>query len=34
MSDINIGEITLINAEEDYLEDSFIQKLTFNIEII
>ena len=32
--DINIGEITLINAEEDYLEDSFIQKLTFNIEII
>ena len=32
--DINIGEITLINAWEDYLEDSFIQKLTFNIEII
>lgn len=31
---ITISEIKLINAEEDYLEDAFIQKLTFNIEII
>lgn len=31
---LNIGEITLINADEDYLEDTFIQKLNFNIEII
>lgn len=30
---INIGEITLDDADEDYLEDTFIQKLTFKIEI-
>lgn len=33
-SGLNIGEITLTNADEDFLEDTFIQKLTFNIEII
>lgn len=33
-SGINIGEITLTNAEEDYLEDTFIQKLNFNITIL
>jgi hypothetical protein len=31
---VNVGEITLMNADEDYLEDTFIQKLNFNIEII
>lgn len=31
---LKIGEITLLNADEDYLEDTFIQKLNFNIEII
>lgn len=31
---INIGDIYLVNATEDYIEDAFIQKLTFNIEII
>nr|DAT69138.1 MAG TPA: hypothetical protein [Caudoviricetes sp.] len=31
---ISISEIKLINAEEDYIEDAFIQKLTFNIEIL
>lgn len=30
---ISISEIKMVNAEEDYLEDAFIQKLTFNIEI-
>lgn len=30
---INIGGITLDDADEDYLEDTFIQKLTFKIEI-
>ena len=32
--EFSIGDITLINADEDYIEDTFIQKLTFNIEII
>lgn len=32
--DISISEIKLINAEEDYIEDAFIQKLTFNVEIL
>ena len=31
---VNVGEVTLINADEDYLEDTFIQKMNFNIEII
>lgn len=31
---INIGEVSLINADEDYIENTFIQKLKFNIEII
>ena len=31
---INIGEIKVIDASEEYLEDSFIQKLTIQIEII
>lgn len=30
---IGISEITLDNAEEDYIEDAFIQKLTFKINI-
>lgn len=33
-NDIVIGDITMINADEDYLEDAFIQKLTFQIEIL
>ena len=32
--EISISEIKLVNAEEDYIEDAFIQKLTFNIEIL
>ncbi len=32
--DINISEIKLIDASEDYIEDAFIQKLIFNIEIL
>lgn len=32
-NDINIGDITLDDADEDYIEDTFIQKLTFKIEI-
>lgn len=32
-ADINIEEITLDDADEDYLEDTFIQKLTFKINI-
>ena len=31
---VNVGEITLMNADEDYLEDTFIQIMNFNIEII
>lgn len=31
---LGIGEISLTDADEDYLEDAFIQKLKFNIEII
>lgn len=33
-NNIKIGEINLISADEDYLEDAFVQKLTFNIEIL
>lgn len=33
-SGLNVGEITLTNADEDFIEDTFIQKLNFNIEII
>jgi hypothetical protein len=33
-NDISISEIKLISAEEDYIEDAYIQKLTFNIEIL
>ena len=32
-ADITIEEITLDDADEDYLEDTFIQKLTFKINI-
>lgn len=31
---INIGEITLADAQEDYIDNTFIQKLTLNIEIL
>lgn len=31
---VKVGEIYLLDATEDYIEDAFIQKLTFNIEII
>lgn len=31
---LGIGEISLTDADEDYLEDAFIQKLKFNIEIL
>ena len=30
-SSINIQDIRMTNADEDYIEDTFIQKLTFNI---
>lgn len=33
-NDITIGDILLINADEDYIEDAFVQKLTFQIEIL
>lgn len=33
-NDINVGDILLINADEDYIEDAFVQKLTFQIEIL
>lgn len=33
-NDIKIGEIALTNADEDYIEDAFIQRLTFQIEIL
>lgn len=33
-NDINIGDITLVNADENFVEDAFTQKLTFQIEII
>ena len=32
--DIRIGDIKLIGANESYIDNAFIQKLTFNIEII
>ena len=32
--DFSIADIILINADENYIEDAFIQTLTFNIEII
>lgn len=33
-NDIRIGEIELTESDEDYLEDTFIQRLNFNIEIL
>jgi len=33
-NEININEIKLIDAEEEYIEDAFIQKLTFTVEIL
>ena len=33
LGELNIGEVALISADEDYIDDAFIQKLTFNIEI-
>lgn len=33
-NEISINEIKLVGAEEDYIEDAFIQKLTFEIEIL
>ena len=33
-SGINIGEITLINADEDFIEDVFLQRMNFNIVIL
>lgn len=33
-NDISISEIKMINAEEDFIEDAFVQKLTFAIEIL
>ena len=33
-NDIKIQEIKLVDASEDYIEDAYIQKLTFKIEII
>lgn len=33
-SGLNIGEISLTDADEDFIEDAFIQKLNFNIEIL
>lgn len=33
ISDINIGKIKLFTAEESFLEDAYIQKMTFEIQI-
>lgn len=33
-NEISINEIKLVGAEEDYIEDAFIQKLTFEVEIL
>lgn len=33
-NDIKIQEIKLVDASEDYIEDAYIQKLIFKIEII
>lgn len=33
-NEISINEIKLIDAEEDYIENTFIQRLTFSIEIL
>ena len=33
-NDITISEIKLIGASEDFIDNTFIQKLTFNIEIL
>ena len=33
-SGINIGEITLMNADEDFIEDAFLQRMNFNIVIL
>ena len=33
-NDIKVGEISLSESDEDYIEDTFIQRLNFNIEIL
>lgn len=33
-NEISINEIKMVGAEEEYIEDAFIQKLTFEIEIL
>lgn len=33
-NDISINEIKMIGAEEDFIEDAFVQKLTFEVEIL
>ena len=33
-NDIKIGDIKVMGATEDYIEDTFVQKLTLNIEIL
>lgn len=33
-NDIKIGDITLVDADEDYIENTFIQRLVFEINII
>ena len=33
-NDFSIGDIILINADEQYIEDAFVQSLTFNITIL
>lgn len=30
----SIGDITLVNADEDFIEDAFLQRLSFQIEIL
>lgn len=33
-NDIKLGDIQLIGADESYIDDAFIQKLTFKIELL
>ena len=33
-NEVTIGDVTLQNADENYLEDAFVQKLTFQMEIL
>lgn len=33
-NDFSIGDITLVNADEDYIENAFLQRLNFQIEIL